>query len=123
MGVVVATGVGVGVGDGVGVGVGLGVGVAVDGWLTAVSATAVLFSALASGSNPDTLPVFVITPGKVGVASAVIVTVALPPLGIAPRTQVTTFRAIVQTPWLDIAEFTIAGPVTVEIRTTPVPRS
>src|SRR6266513_2116408 len=101
--------------------------------LTWVDADAVLLAALGSGSLPPMVAVLVMVPAVAG-AVALIVIVALAPDASEPTPQVTVPEALVQVPWVEVAEpkptpegrvsvtvapvVAVAGPVLVTPRST-----
>src|SRR5438309_1261278 len=87
--------------------------------LTCVVADAVLLAVLGSGSLPVTVAVFVMLPGVTDVVTLMVI-VALAPLARLPTEQVTVPEALVQVPWLEVAETKVTPAGRVSVTVTPV---
>src|SRR5229473_6172092 len=84
-----------------------------------VVADAVLLAVFGSGSLPFTVAVLVMVPAVAG-AVALMVIVALAPEARLPTEQVTVPEALVQVPWLDVAEPKVTPLGRVSVTVTPV---
>src|SRR5437879_4503251 len=89
--------------------------------LTWVDADAVLLAAFGSGSLPPMVAVLVMVPAAVGLT--VIVIVALAPEASEPTAQVTVPEALVQVPWVELAETNVTPEGRVSVTVAPVPAS
>jgi len=87
--------------------------------VTVVLAVALLFALLESASVAVTVALLVIVPPEVG-AVTTIVTVALDPLAIDPRLQVTVPALWVQVPWVAVADTKPTPAGKVSVRVTPL---
>jgi len=87
--------------------------------VTVVLAVALLLPAFGSFSVAVTLAVLVSVPLETG-AVTTMVTVALDPLAIDPRLQVTVPALWVQVPWVGVADTKITPAGNVSVRVTPV---
>src|SRR5438270_277811 len=84
-----------------------------------VTADARLLAVFGSGSLPLTVAVFVIGPAVAGVVTLMVI-VALAPEARLPTEQVTVPEALVQVPWLEVAETKVTPAGRVSVTVTPV---
>src|SRR5207244_1797661 len=90
--------------------------------ITWVVADAVLLAAFGSGSLPLTVAVLVMVPAVAG-AVALIVIVALAPEASEPTAQVTVPEALVQVPWVEVADVKPTPEGRVSVTVAPVAAS
>src|SRR5256885_13060977 len=90
--------------------------------LTVVDADAVLLAGVGSGSLPPMVAVLVMVPAVAG-AVALIVIVALAPEASEPTAQVTVPEALVQVPWVEVADVKPTPEGRVSVTVAPVAAS
>src|SRR2546422_11236448 len=90
--------------------------------VTEVDADAVLLAGVGSGSLPPMVAVLVMVPAVAG-AVALIVIVALAPEASEPTPQVTVPEALVQVPWVEVADVKPTPEGRVSVTVAPVAAS
>src|SRR5947208_390013 len=90
--------------------------------ITVVDADAVLLALFGSGSLPPMVAVLVMVPAVAG-AVALIVIVALAPEASEPTAQVTVPEALVQVPWVEVADVKPTPEGRVSVTVAPVAAS
>src|SRR6266480_7680836 len=90
--------------------------------ITVVDADAVLLAAFGSGSLPPMVAVLVMVPAVAG-AVALIVIAALAPEASEPTAQVTVPEALVQVPWVELADVKPTPEGRVSVTVAPVAAS